>query len=143
MEDKRYGNVTCNGEIELEKEKEIDKKKKIKKEKPVKHKYGQYQNVLLSDEEIEKLKNECPNNWEEWIEKVSGYCKSTGKTYSDYLATIRNWKRKEDSKHPKPVPKVTEMNPQEIDLSKLTESEWKELYNEGKVTMEDYYRYHE
>lgn len=28
-------------------------------------------------------------------------------------------------------------------LSELTESEWKELYNEGKVTMEDYYRYHE
>lgn len=65
------------------------------KEKPVRHKYGMYENVLLSDVDMEKLKSEFPDDWEEWIEKVSEYCKSSGKTYSDYLATIRSWKRKE------------------------------------------------
>lgn len=89
-------------EIELDKEKEIDiKEKSNKKEKPVRHKYGQYQNVLLSDDDMEKLKNECPDDWEEWIERVSSYCKSKGKTYSDYLATIRNWKRKDARQQPK------------------------------------------
>jgi hypothetical protein len=69
---------------------------KTLKEKPVRHKYGTYQNVLLSDEQMEKLKTECPDDWQEWIEKVSEYCKSHGKHYDDYLATIRNWKRKEN-----------------------------------------------
>lgn len=66
--------------------------------KPVRHRYGTYKNVLLSDEQMEKLKKEFPDDWEEWIEKVSEYCKSKGKTYSDYLATIRSWKRKEKKK---------------------------------------------
>ena len=72
------------------------KEKIIKKEKPPKHKYGQYQNVMLSDDELEKLKAEFPVDWEERIENVSAYCRSHGKTYKDYLATIRNWARKDN-----------------------------------------------
>ena len=72
-----------------------DKEKINKKEKPQKHKYGQYQNVLLSDDELEKLKTEFPVDWEERIERVSEYCASKGKTYKDYLATIRSWARKD------------------------------------------------
>jgi hypothetical protein len=59
------------------------------------HKYGTYKNVLLSDEEINKLKTEFPCDWEEWIEKVSEYVAIKGKGYSNYLATIRKWARKE------------------------------------------------
>ena len=77
----------------------IDKGLKIKdkrlKREIIRHKYGEYQNVLLSDEEIAKLQNEFPADWQERIERVSSYCKSTGKSYSDYLATIRNWARRE------------------------------------------------
>lgn len=64
-----------------------------KKAKVVRHKYGQYSNVLLSDEDIKKLKTEFPSDWEERIEKVSEYCESKGKTYKNYLATIRSWAR--------------------------------------------------
>ena len=71
---------------------------KHRKETPVRHKYGQYKNVLLSDEDLEKLKNEFPFDWEEWIEKCSEYCESKGKTYSNYLATIRKW-AKNEKKH--------------------------------------------
>lgn len=78
-----------------------DKEKINKKEKPQKHKYGQYKNVLLSDDEFEKLKTEFPEDWEERIERVSEYCASKGATYKNYLATIRNWARKE---RPKIVP---------------------------------------
>ena len=70
-------------------------------EKPTKHKHGEYSNVLLTDEELEKLKKEFPNDYQERIERVSEYCASTGKTYKNYLATIRNWKRREDDKKPK------------------------------------------
>lgn len=75
----------------------VNKKEKNKKEK--RHKYGEYQNVLLSDQDMEKLQNEFPFDWQERIEKVSEYCASHGKTYKDYLATIRNWARR-DKKSP-------------------------------------------
>ena len=70
-------------------------KKEINKEKPPKHKYGEYQNVLLSDDDLQKLQEEFPSDWQERIENVSEYCQSHGKSYKDYLATIRNWARRE------------------------------------------------
>ena len=75
-----------------------EKEKRDKKEKPQRHKYGQYNNVLLSDEELKKLKDEFPSDWQERIERVSEYCASKGKTYKDYLATIRSWARKDKSR---------------------------------------------
>ena len=71
------------------------KQNKTKKEKAVRHKYGQYQNVLLSDDELEKLKTEFPSDWQERIERVSEYCASKGATYKNYLATIRNWAKRD------------------------------------------------
>lgn len=63
--------------------------------KPARHKYGQYQNVLLSDEDMAKLQAECPADWQERIERLSEYMASKGASYKDHLATIRAWKRKE------------------------------------------------
>lgn len=73
----------------------LDTEHNLTKHNITKHKYGQYQNVLLSDEELDKLKQEFPNDWKERIERVSGYCASKGITYKNYLATIRNWARKD------------------------------------------------
>ncbi|MEX1564967.1 replisome organizer [Enterococcus sp. C43] len=70
---------------------------KKSKAKPIRHKYGEYKNVLLSDERMEKLKTEFPNDYQERIERLSEYCESSGKTYKNYLATIRSWARKEKS----------------------------------------------
>ena len=71
---------------------------KDSKGKVSKHIYGEYKNVLLSDEELEKLKTEFPNDWEQRIETVSEYCASTGKSYKNYLATIRKWSKKDKPK---------------------------------------------
>ena len=59
------------------------------------HKYGEYSNVLLSDTDLEKLKREFPNEWRERIERLSAYMASTGKSYKNHLATIRNWARRD------------------------------------------------
>ena len=75
-----------------------------KKSKPVKHKYGEYNNVLLTDEELDKLKDEYID-WQERIENLSSYVASTGKSYKSHYATIRNWARKDQGV--KPVPKPT------------------------------------
>ena len=65
--------------------------------KPVKHKYGEYNNVLLTDAELEKLEAEYPD-YEERIERLSSYVASTGKSYKSHYATIRNWARKDANK---------------------------------------------
>lgn len=72
---------------------ENNKEKNIKKES--RHKYGMYQNVLLSDVDLEKLKTEFPNDWDRRIERLSEYIASTGKSYKNHLATIRVWARKD------------------------------------------------
>lgn len=66
--------------------------------KPARHKYGEYKNVLLSDEDIEKLKAEFPSDWQERIERLSEYIASSGKSYKNYLATIRNWAKRDKEK---------------------------------------------
>lgn len=87
-----------NGEIEkeTEKEKETDKEElsKDNSKKPTKHKYGEYNNVLLTDDELDKLKSEFPD-WAERIERLSSYVASTGKSYKSHYVTIRNWARRD------------------------------------------------
>ena len=78
---------------------ESDPPPQPKPKKPVKHKYGEYSNVLLTDEELDKLKEEYPD-WKDRIERLSSYMASTGKSYKNHLATIRNWARKDQEQKP-------------------------------------------
>lgn len=66
--------------------------------KAIKHKYGLYNNVLLSDEDVTKLQAEFPSDWRVRIERLSEYIASTGKTYKSHLATIRSWDRQDKEK---------------------------------------------
>ena len=77
-------------EIDIEKEKENIISPSAKE---TRHKYGAYNNVLLSDTDMEKLKAEFPD-YKERIERLSEYMASTGKSYKNHLATIRSWARK-------------------------------------------------
>lgn len=72
--------------------------------KKVKHKYGEYNNVLLTDEELQKLKTEY-SDYQDRIERLSAYVESTGKRYKSHYATIRNWARKDAEVKPinKPI----------------------------------------
>ena len=72
-------------------QKEDTIQKKLSKRKE----YGEFQNVLLTDEEYQKLKDKLNTKAEEFIEKLSAYMKSTGKRYKDHYATILNWHRRE------------------------------------------------
>jgi hypothetical protein len=76
------------------------------KTKPVRHKYGEYKNVLLSDEDMEKLQDEFPADWEERIERLSSYIAQSGKSYKNHLATIRNWAKKDKQQTTTQQPKA-------------------------------------
>lgn len=85
--------------------------------KQKKHKHGEYQKVMLTDQELEKLKSEYGEEraWEA-IRFLDEYKEMKGKTYkSDYLA-IRNWvftaleEREQRGKTGKPRMKNDEYN---------------------------------
>ena len=63
--------------------------------KPIRHKYGNYKNVLLNDEDYAKLQQEFPHDYTERIDRLSEYMASTGKSYKNHLATIRNWAKRD------------------------------------------------
>lgn len=63
-----------------------------------KNKYGQFQNVLLTNEELEKLKSRFPD-WHARIEKLSLYIESKGAKYKSHYATILNWANSEVKKN--------------------------------------------
>lgn len=68
--------------------------------KATRHKYGMYENVLLTDEDFQKLQEEFPHDYTERIERLSEYIASTGKKYKSHLATIRAWARKDTVQRP-------------------------------------------
>ena len=63
---------------------------------PPKHLHGRYQNVALSEDEYDAIREEFPLDYDERIEKLSEYMSSTGKRYRNYLATLRSWRRREE-----------------------------------------------
>lgn len=97
---KSHGKNSKNGKEEDEEE-DKEEEKIIKESKEKRHKYGEYKNVLLSDEELEKLKAEFPDYLQR-IERLSEYIAKTGKSYNSHLATIRSWARSEKKEPEKP-----------------------------------------
>ena len=82
-------------EIEIKKEIEIDIEIEKERERETGQAapalYGRYKNVLLSDTELAELQAELPGKWEYYIERLSGYIASTGKTYQNHAATMLRW----------------------------------------------------
>jgi len=63
-----------------------------KKPKKIKNRYGEFDNVLLTDDEYHKLEN---SNLLTYIDRLSSYIESKGKRYKSHYATILNWSRKD------------------------------------------------
>ena len=59
--------------------------------------YGRYENVSLTDKELEILKSDFPADYQSMIEHLSEYMAYSGKTYKNHLAIMECWK-KEDIK---------------------------------------------
>ena len=67
---------------------------------------GRYENVFLTEAEIAELQVELPDLWQQYVEKLSEYMASTGKTYQNHAATIRRWAA-EDRRKGKSIPNYT------------------------------------
>ena len=53
--------------------------------------FGRYGNVFLTEAEVAELQADFPSVWQEYIERLSEYMASTGRTYKSHAATIRRW----------------------------------------------------
>ena len=70
-----------------------------REKKEIQHRYGSYENVLLSDTEYGKLRQEFPGDYQIRVERLSEYMASTGRSYKNHLATIRSWAKREKPKY--------------------------------------------
>ena len=60
--------------------------------------FGRYGNVFLTEAELSELQADFPTVWQEYIERLSEYMASTGKTYKSHAATIRRWAKEDRRK---------------------------------------------
>ena len=67
-------------------------------EKPKKHKHGAFDNVLLTDDELQRLKDKYPSDWQSRIDDLSYYIGSKGDKYKSHYRTLLNWARKDEPK---------------------------------------------
>lgn len=75
--------------------------KELKEIKEVKEVYGELDNVLLTIEEYEKLKERFPLDYMERVDKLSEYIASKGDKYKSHYATILSWSRNDKVKEKK------------------------------------------
>ena len=67
-----------------------NKESKTNKSKRRSKAYGKFQNVFLSDGDMDSLRRTVPP-YRDYIERLSTYMQSSGKRYADHAATIKSW----------------------------------------------------
>ena len=83
----------CPPEIEIKKEIDIESEKERERNtgQAPPAVYGRYKNIYLTDTELSELQAELPDTWDFYINRLSEYMASKGKTYDNHAATIRRW----------------------------------------------------
>lgn len=78
--------------------KNVKNDKNGKKREDTRTPRGEFQNVFLSDSELNDLKTRYPNDYETKIERLSRYLAATGKNYNDHFATLLDWLHEDTAK---------------------------------------------
>lgn len=89
-EEKSSPSSTKANEIQENSLKDEELSAKETSAKASKHKYGEYKNVLLKDEELQKLK-ETYDNWEELITYLDEYIEMKGYKAKSHYLCIKKW----------------------------------------------------
>lgn len=62
--------------------------------------YGQYQNVFLSEKQLAALEADYPDRYVDYINSLSAYMEVNGKHYANHYATIRKWLDEDNKSKP-------------------------------------------
>ena len=79
----------------IQESKESKNVKKVKNNIYIRPHAGEFENVKLTKEELDKLQVSYSDCYEEYIEKLSSYLAQTGKRYKSHYATLLNWIRRD------------------------------------------------
>ena len=79
---------------------EIEKERELETGQAPARSYGRYNNVFLSDTELDELKAELPDKWEYYIDRLSTHIASKGTKYRSHAATIYKWAQEDEAKKP-------------------------------------------
>ena len=79
----------------INKTKNINKNINRNKKEIIKEKFGEFENVFLSVDELQKLKSKLGAETDSYIERLSTYIASSGKKYKSHYATILSWTQKD------------------------------------------------
>ena len=104
----------------------IDKEREREEERtptPSAMRYGLYNNVILTDAELEQLALDYPCDYKNMIENLSVYMKTHGKLYADHYAMICKWAREDQAKQNKNTGNKVA---QELDRSYEMYAQWAE-----------------
>ena len=96
--------IFTQSKVKERKESKVNKSKvnevpEAEEHKDLKHKYGKYNNVLLTDEEIKQLREKLPKDWEKWIEKFSEGLELKGYKYNNHYLAILQWEERSGQKN--------------------------------------------
>lgn len=94
---------------------------------------GYFKNVFLSDEEIEKLKSEFPDDYLEKIERLSEHMESKGEKYNSHFATLRAWLRRDKKALPQSSENFVDF-PSGFDLEAWSQKQ-KEGFTQEKMNL--------
>ena len=89
------------GKVSLELEEGKDNISPATPTKPTKHIYGEHRNVRLTDEEVDKLKEQFPVDWTRRIEALSEGIARKGYKYKSHYLAILNWAKRDGEKQQK------------------------------------------
>lgn len=98
LQNKELQETLRNFKLLKAEEKRIDKKRREEEKKPAppKGKYGEFQNVRLTQEEHQKLVTTYGDQvTRKYIESLGGWLAQSNKHYKSHYATIRNWCRRD------------------------------------------------
>ena len=88
----------CPPEIEKEIEIEKERERELDTGQPTPAAYGRYENVLLTQSELDGLKADLPDKWNYYIDRLSCHIASSGKRYHSHAATIYKWAQEDAAK---------------------------------------------
>ena len=132
-------NVSNNPQSKVNKSK-VNKSKVNKSSERVaaddsnKHPHGEMQNVLLTDEEFEILKQKFPVNYEDMINNLSLAISSKGYKYNSHYATILRWaKDRMSEKDLKKESKFHNFEQRETDFQELEDEYFDDLIGEREL----------
>ena len=100
--------------------------------------YGEYQNIHLTDEKYQNLKDRLKGHTDTMTEKLLRYIKSKGTDYKDHYVTILNWyefgmNRIKKSYHRKII-KIKAIEP--IQPTMKTATAYKKVFFKGLIIKE-------